>query len=190
MSTFSRGWGIQSTIEYDQVGLGDTITSWVWSVGTGGIQLPCGYGQLRLDDTIPRWVWSVEDRGYNHQVIRSATAEGNIHKVSMVSWDRRIQPPCENDQSWMGDTITKWVLSARAGGYYYQVSMVSLDWGTQSTGRYCQLGNTIPDVFTFTRSKDKVTWVTFVINNVNSYYWTSYKLLLIKHEGAYHIHIH
>ena len=52
---------------------------------------------------------------------------------------------------------------------------------------FCE--NTIPGVFKVTRSKIKVTWVTFVINYVNSFYWTSWKLLIIKPEGNYPTHI-
>jgi len=50
--------------------------------------------------------------------------------------------------------------------------------------------NTSPDVFKFTRSKVKVTWVTFVINYFNSFYWTSLKLLIIKPKGTDPISIH
>ena len=37
------------------------------------------------------------------------------------------------------DTVTKWVLWARAGEYYYQVSMGSWDWAIQSQGKCGQL---------------------------------------------------
>jgi len=108
------------------LGLEKTISRWVRSAVTG--------------DTIKRWEKAAGVRGYYHRVCMVSRYWGCYHR-SITRYGQL--KPKDTIKKWVwlvvfDDTIDMWVLSARAveNYMYYQVSIVSLDWGIQSPGRY------------------------------------------------------